>query len=196
VTQAKELAIQATETGVPRGEPMQTASETWRLVCVRLDQQPKEEFISARGGRATRVLNAALPGKHTKLLRDNLSSSQAAITTQQRTGYIRLNNYLQKVCHVDKNRCGYGGDNDDDGETVQHFLFHYPKWEQLRQEMKDMMASRYGALSYALGGRSPAVLSNGEPVDSIGSWRPNLKVKQAVLRYVTNTGRLEGEIGR
>jgi hypothetical protein len=62
--------------------------------------------------------------------------------------------------------------------------------------MKDMMASRYGDLSYALGGRSRAVLSNGEPVDSIGSWRPNLKVIRAVLRYVTNTGRLEGEIGR
>lgn len=194
VTQAKELAIQATETGVMPSTPMQAAPETWRLVRGKLDRQAREEFITERWGRWTRLLDAALPGKHTKFLYDNLPRPQAAVLAQLRTGHIPLNNYLQRVRHLDGNSCGCGED-DDEGETVQHFLFRCPKWELLRQEMKEVMGSRYGDLSYALGGRSWDVLPNGQPVDKIESWKPNLKAVRAVLRYVMSTGRLDGETG-
>lgn len=141
-------------------------------------------------GRWTRTLDAALPGKHTKYLYDKLSRRQAAFLIQLRTGHIRLNRYLQRVGHLESNACGCreDGDDGDDGETVKHFLFHCPEWRFLRREMKSAMGSRYGDVSYALGGRSREMDPKGQPVDRAESWKPNLGVVREVLCFVESTG--------
>ncbi|KAJ5569007.1 hypothetical protein N7450_011493 [Penicillium hetheringtonii] len=193
VCQAKALALKATETCDLQCVPTQTAPAIWRQVVGKLDMRAKEEFESMRGGRWSRNLDAALPGKHTNFLYDNLSRRQAALLIQLRTGHARLNRYLQRMGHLENNTCGCGTDSDD-GETVEHFLFHCPDWNQLRQEMKLRMGSRYGDTSYALGGRSRKVDLDGHPVDEAQSWKPNLSVVREVLRFVENTGRLDREI--
>lgn len=97
-----------------------------------------------------------LSRKQTNFLYDSLSKRQAALLIQLRAGHARLNRYLQRMGHLENNTCGCGTDSDD-GETVEHFLFHCPEWNSLRQEIKLRIGSRYGDTSYALGGRSRKV---------------------------------------
>lgn len=189
---ASALALQATQDDNLRGAPTQMAPATWRQVCERLDKQAKEEFESANVGQRTRNIDAALLGKHTKSLYDSLSRPQAALLVQLRTGHIRLNRFLQRAGHLESNACGCGDDGSD-GETVEHFLFQCPRWGFLRQEMRTAMGSRYGDISYALGGRSRVVGADGKPIDREESWKPNLPVVREVLWFVESTGRLGSE---
>lgn len=155
-SQTKTLALKATDTCDLQSAPTQMAPVIWRQVVSNLDMYAREEFEPMRGGRWSRSLDAAISGKHTDYLYGNLSRRQGALLIQLRMGDVRLNRYLQSMGHLENNTCGCGTDSND-GETVEHFLFHCPEWNSLRQEIKLRIGSRYGDTSYALGGRSRKV---------------------------------------
>jgi hypothetical protein len=141
--------------------------------------------------RGHEILMPPFPGSIRNSLYDSLSR-QAALLIQLPTGHIRLNRFLQRAGHLENNayRCG---DDGSDGEIVEHFLCQCPEWDFLRQELKTAMGSRYGDITYALGGRSRALGADGRPIDRAGSWKPNLPVVREFLRLVENTGRLGSE---
>ena len=59
--------------------------------------------IRARGvlpegiGKHSRDVDAALPGKHTKVIYDMLNKKEASILSQLRTGMARINSYLHRI---------------------------------------------------------------------------------------------------
>jgi hypothetical protein len=59
-------------------------------------------------GRYSRVIDAALPGKHTRQLYDRLSRKEAGVLAQLRTGMVRLNVYLYRItaAAIDECECG------------------------------------------------------------------------------------------
>ena len=65
-------------------------------------------------------------------------------------------------------------------------LFTCRKWEQYRAEMRSEHGSRYGELSYALGGYSDAI-RDGERA----KWKPDLKAVRATIKFVLSTKRLD-----
>jgi hypothetical protein len=64
-------------------------------------------------------VDAALPGKHTQQLYDQLSGKEASVLAQLQTGMARLNGYLYRIniAQMDQCECGQAR------ETVEHFLF-------------------------------------------------------------------------
>ena len=69
---------------------------------------------------------------------------------------------------------------------LPHLLFTCGKWEQYRAEMRSEHGSRYGELSYALGGYSDAI-RDGERA----KWKPDLKAVRATIEFVLATKRLD-----
>ena len=81
--------------------------------------------------------------------------------------------------------------------TVDHLLFRCSRWSILREEhkIKRLAKGRWGDTAYLLGGWS------GERKDgALQSWKPNLKVVKATIKFVEATERLDriidGDKGR
>jgi hypothetical protein len=51
------------------------------------------------------------------------------------------------VDHLDSNACGCGED-EDDGKTAEHILFHCPKWNSLWQVMRTATGAIYRDISF------------------------------------------------
>lgn len=134
-------------------------------------------------GRFIKSFDKALPGPHTLMLYKGKSKSQATILCQLRTGINRLNSYLSKIKAADSEECSCGRGK----ETVDHLLFRCGKWSILREEhkIKRLAKSRWGDTAFLLGGWS------GERKDGIlESWKPNLKMVNATIKFVEVTKRL------
>jgi hypothetical protein len=67
-------------------------------------------------GQYTWKMDQALPGRHTLQLYGSLTSDQASILIQARTGHCRLNQYLSRAGLRDDTKCGCG----DNDETIKH----------------------------------------------------------------------------
>ena len=100
-------------------------------------------------GAFSKRINNALPGKHTRLLYDPLSSREAAILSQLRTGILRLNYYLAQIGAVLSAECACG----QGKEIVSHFLFRCHRWTSHRTKLLQCTDTNRGNLSYHLGGR-------------------------------------------
>jgi hypothetical protein len=74
-------------------------------------------------GRHSRRVDAALPGKHTRQLYDQLSWKEASVLAQLRTGKARLNGYLFRINAAETDQC----ECEQARETVDHFLFRCRK---------------------------------------------------------------------
>ena len=74
-----------------------------------------------RFGQYTWRLDQALPGKHTLALYGNISSEEASVLIQARSGHYRLNQSLHRLKIVDTTDCQYRKDK----ETIQHILLYY-----------------------------------------------------------------------
>ncbi|ENH75598.1 hypothetical protein FOC1_g10001614, partial [Fusarium oxysporum f. sp. cubense race 1] len=70
-------------------------------------------------GRHSRKVDSALPGKHTRLLYDQLPWQEASVLAQLRTGMARLNACLYQIGAVLTDKCPCG----QAKETVEHILF-------------------------------------------------------------------------
>jgi len=138
-------------------------------------------------GKHLHQVDAALPGTHVRGLYDKLTRREAQVLAQLRTGHSRLRGFLAKLGIEDSPACDCG----ERVETVRHFLLHCPRYQSLRSEMMEEAQDRYGDMSYMLGGRSQNRRPDGSWIDGPkASWRPNVKIVQAVIRYAIATGRL------
>jgi hypothetical protein len=77
-----------------------------------------------------------------------LTSEQASILIQARTGYYQLNQYLSCLGLVEEAKCHYGIDN----ETVCYVLYVCLLWVTQRRTLQAIPSNRWGDMSYLLGG--------------------------------------------
>ncbi|KAK7583226.1 hypothetical protein V3481_012568 [Fusarium oxysporum f. sp. vasinfectum] len=130
-------------------------------------------------GRHSKKVDLALPGKHTRLLYNQLSWKEASVLAQLRTGMARLNGYLYQIRAAPTDECPCG----QAKETVEHFLFRCVKWTAQRKEMMSQcVEEKRGNLSFHLGGKGA---SDGQ------KWTPNMEAVRATIRFAIATGRLE-----
>ncbi|KIW36038.1 uncharacterized protein PV06_11670 [Exophiala oligosperma] len=111
------------------------------------DEQRKQ-FEARPGGRYTKQLDRALPGKHTRKLYDNLKRDEAQTLAQLRTGKSRLNRALYRIKAVDSDQCEWCRR----PETVRHFLTECTRWTLQRQQYLHATTERWMDVSFLLGG--------------------------------------------
>lgn len=173
---AKDQARFATqEDALPQERVPRMKSTT--LNIARSQAVPCGEIPENIGRHAKRV-DAALPGKHTRLLYDRLTWKEATVLAQLRTGMARLNGYLNQINVAETDQCDCG----QARETAEHFLFRCRKWTAHRTELLQCTQTHRGNISFALGGKQP-------PDDQ--NWTPNLEAVRASIRFAIATGRLE-----
>jgi hypothetical protein len=156
-------------------ENHQTPSAKATVLCLakrKYQGQPIE-----RVGEYIMKFDTALPGKHTRLLYNQLNRTEAYVLAQLRTGMSRLNGYLYHITAANTAQCACG----QAKETVEHFLFRCNQWDQYRQAMLRHTATKQGSLSFFLGGKAASDSS---------LWRPNLSAVRATIQYAIATGRL------
>ena len=101
-------------------------------------------------GKHIKKVDCALPERHIRQLYDSLTKKKAKVLAQLRTGIGRLNSYLRIIGATDSGNYNHYGYK----ELVKHFLFQYPQWRDHREQMLQLANSRWGDLSYSLGGKS------------------------------------------
>ena len=173
---AKEQARAATQKDAAAREQVPRMKST-TLNIARKRAGPSNGLPENTGRHAKRV-DAALPGKHTRQLYDQLSWKEASVLAQLRTGMARLNAYLSRINVAETDRCACG----QARETVEHFLFRCRKWTAHRTELLQCTDTHRGNISFFLGGKSPSDDQN---------WTPNLEAVRASIRFAIATGRLE-----
>ncbi|KAM5528719.1 hypothetical protein FOXYSP1_19200 [Fusarium oxysporum f. sp. phaseoli] len=126
---AKMSARHATE---PYATPRKGAikAKTTILSGIRAGMR-NERKLSDGVGRHSKKVDRALPGKHTRLLYNQLAWKEASVLAQLRTGMARLNGYLYQIRAAPTDECPCG----QAKETVEHFLFRCVKWKAQRKEM-------------------------------------------------------------
>jgi hypothetical protein len=133
-------------------------------------------------------MDKAWSGKHTLSLHGALSSDEASILVQARTEHCGLNACLfrKKLAHSPACECGRGD------ETVLHVLLRCDLYAEARKALREAAGDRWGDVSYLLRGWSGRKdVLTGKFVDGPReSWRPDLKVVRASIRFLYQTGRL------
>jgi hypothetical protein len=173
---AKEKAREATQQGAtPQTQTPRVQSTTLNVARSKLGAS---RSLPEKVGKHSKRVDAALPGKHTRRLYDQLSWKEASVLAQLRTGMARLNAYLHriKVAATYQYACGQAR------ETVEHFLFRCRQWTAHRTEMLQCTDTHRGNISFYLGGKS---LLNDQ------KWTPNLEAVQTTIRFAKATGRLD-----
>ena len=133
-------------------------------------------------------MDKAWSGKHTLRLYGALSSDEASILVQARTEHCGLNACLFRKKLADSPACECGrGD-----ETVLHVLLRCELYAEARKALREAVGDRWGDASYLLGGWSGRKdVRTGKFVDGPReSWKPDLKVVKAFIRFLYQTGRL------
>jgi ribonuclease HI len=133
-------------------------------------------------------LDKAWSGKHTLRLYGALSSDEASILVQARTEHCGLNACLFRKKLADSPACGCGRGN----ETVLHVLLRCDLYAEARKALREAAGDRWGDASYLLGGWSGRKdARTGKLVDGPReSWKPDLRVVKASIRFLYQTGRL------
>ncbi|KAL1581903.1 hypothetical protein WHR41_09480 [Cladosporium halotolerans] len=133
-------------------------------------------------------MDKAWSGKHTLHLYGALSSDEASILVQARTEHCGLNACLfrKKLAYSPACECGRGD------ETVLHVLLRCERYAEARKALREAAGDRWGDASYLLGGWSGRKdARTGKFVDGPReSWKPELKVVRASIRFLYQTGRL------
>ena len=173
---AKEQARDATqEDTIPQAQAPRMKSTTLNIAR---SQVAAGQCLPENIGRYSKLVDAALPGKHTRKLYDRLSWKEASVLAQLRTGMARLNGYLYRINVAETEQCACG----QARETVEHFLFRCQKWTTHRTEMLQCTHTHRGNIPFFLGGKSPLDDHN---------WKPNLEAVRATIRFAIATGRLD-----
>jgi ribonuclease HI len=133
-------------------------------------------------------MDKAWSGKHTLRLYGALSSDEASILMLARMEHCGLNAclFIKKLADSPACECGRGD------ETVLHVLLRCDKYAQARKALREAAGDRWGDASYLLGGWSGRKdARTGKLVDGPReSWKPDLKVVKASIRFFYQTGRL------
>ena len=175
---AKTAAQQAVQLGFVQKEEIYAAKST--ILNTALNKQKRDKRLPEGIGKFSKEMDAALPGKHTRNLYDELKRSEASILAQLRTGMALLNGYLHRIGVVESNKCSCGIGK----ETVKHFIFRCPKWDNQRRQLLQQIGNRKGCLSTALGGKAAS-----DPQ----TWKPDLNIVKSTIAFALATGRLDQE---
>ena len=140
-------------------------------------KQGSAKKVPEKVGNYSKRLDAALPGKHTRRLYDQLSRKESSVLAQLRTGMAQLNTYLHRIkaCDTDQCECGQAA------ETVEHFLFRCRRWTAQRAEMLQCTQTGRGNMSLYLGGKAAT---------DDTKWAPDMDAVRATIRFALATGRL------
>jgi len=173
---AKERAKHATREGAtPETQTPRARSTTLNIAK---SKRGSSNHLPDKVGAHSKRVDAALPGKHTRLLYEHLSRKEAGILAQLRTGMARLNGYLHRIGAAPSDQCECG----QARETVDHFLFRCRRWTAYRNEMLECTDTHRGNISFYLGGKSPSDKKD---------WTPNMTAVRATIRFAMATGRLD-----
>ena len=173
---AKTSARQATE---PYATPQRTSVKAMSTILNQTRAELRSERRLPEGvGRHSRRVDSALPGRHTRLLYDQLSWKEASVLAQLRTGMARLNGYLYQIRAAPTDECPCGRAK----ETVEHFLFRCVNWTTHRKEMLQCTDTKRGNISFFLGGKA---------ISDRQKWTPNMNAVRATIRFAIATGRLD-----
>lgn len=171
--EAKAQAAKATSARISPEGRLYRAKSTAIGISKRKARIPKR--LPPGVGRYTQKLDTGLPGKHTRLLYDNLSKADAAILSRARTGKTALADYMHFIGVVDSELCECGRK-----EDLEHVLFRCQKWNELRPiAMSDQQSSHWGNLSYYLGGKPPNAQEH---------WSPIMSVVNLTINFIKATG--------
>jgi ribonuclease HI len=185
---AKEASSQVGKPTAPAQERVREIAGVIRLINRDRSEDPTPFDTSTLPGQYTWKMDQALPGKHTLQLYGSLTSEQASILIQARTGHCRLNQYLSRAGIVDEAKCECGGEE----ETIRHIILACPKWAEYRSVLREAADDRWGDVPYLLGGwgrRKDA--RTGQLLDGPKEkWKPNLEVVKATIGFLEKTGRL------
>ncbi|GKU11645.1 unnamed protein product [Fusarium langsethiae] len=171
----KEARAASREGVVPAQKFPRMRSTTWNIAQ---SGEHTRKQLPDNVGRFSKKVDAAFPGKHTRLLYDGLSRREASVLAQLRTGMARLNGYLFRISVAASPQCACG----QAMETVDHFLFRCTEWTAHRTEMLQCTEALRGSLSFYLGEKSP---TDG------AKWAPNMQAVRATIRFAIVTGRLD-----
>jgi len=158
----------------PNERPYQARSTKLRLA--KLAQQKQGELPEGVGKYSKRI-DAALPGKHTREMYDQLKRRESDILVQLRTGMARLNCFLSRIGVLGSSLCECG----QAQETMEHFLFRCRKWSAQREILIDCSREKIGNLSYFVGGKARS---------DNDKWNPDMRAVKAVIKFAMATGRL------
>ena len=173
---AKEKAREATQRGAtPQTQTPRMKSTTLNVARFKLGTN---KSLPEKVGKHSKRVDAALPGKHTRRLYDQLSRKEASVLAQLRTGMARLNAYLHRIKVAATDQCAC----EQARETVEHFLFRCRQWTAYRTEMLQCTDTHRSNISFYLGGKSPS---------DDQKWTPNLEAVRATIRFAIATGRLD-----
>jgi hypothetical protein len=103
-------------------------------------------FDKLQVGKFTCKIDKALPNEHMTKVYNSLSREEAGILSQLRTDHTLLNSNLAYIGAEESANCTCG----TVVESIQHFLFHCPKWRSEQNKLREAMAGRWGDLAYAL----------------------------------------------
>ena len=185
--EADKLAKAATRS--EREEPPPRDGHPWYLVTQALKKAgiTAGPLLSGRSdtGRFTKKIDAALHLGKSAGLYQQLSSLEAAILAQLRSGKTFLRDYLHKINASETAACDCGLT-----ESIPHFLFSCRRWAQQRAKLRQQHGTRFGDLSYALGGYSSRQ-EGGKNIDGpLKHWKPDISVVRATIQFAKDTGRL------
>ena len=175
-SRAKAAARVATKAdSLPETPSYQARSTKLRLA---LAQQGQSARLPVGVGKYSKRIDAALPGKHTRDLYDQLDRKEADTFVQLRTGRARLNGYLHKIEAAESEKCDCG----QAVETIEHFLFRCKKWTEQRDVMFKCSRTRMGNLSFFLGGKAAS---------DDDKWKPDMQAVRAAIQFAMATKRLD-----
>ena len=185
---AREASSHTGKPTAPALERVREVAGVIRLINRDRSEDPNPFDTTRLPGQYTWKMDQALPGKHTLQLYGSLTSDQASILIQARTGHCRLNQYLSRAGLRDDAKCGCG----DNDETIKHVLLWCPRWADERRELRAVVGDRSGDISYLLGGwGSRKDIRTGQLLDGPKEkWKPDLEVVKATIRFLEKTGRL------
>lgn len=178
--------------GIRAGVQMGRISEPKGVISLlHQDIQLAARQTSTEGlpGQYTWRIDRALPGKHTLGLYGSLSTEEASVLIQARTGFCRLNQNLFRSGIHDTPQY----DCQQAEETIAHVLMFCERWKEPRLRLRAEVGDRWGDISVLLGGynkrRDPRERSKllYEPQNK---WKPDMRVVKATIAFLQNTGRL------
>lgn len=129
-------------------------------------------------GKFSKKIDAALPGSHTRAIYEEWSWRERSALAQLRTGMAKLDSYLHRIKAATSEQCACG----HASETVEHFLFQCPQWNEQREELRASTSTRWNNLSLLLGGKSAS--------DGV-KWQPHVSAVRATIRFTLATGRFD-----
>lgn len=184
---AKGASCQPGKPTAPARERVREAERVVQLINRDRSEDPAPSDATQLAGQYTWKMDQALPGKHTLRVYGSLTSEQAAILIQARTGHCRLNQYLLRGGLVDSALCECG----QADETMKHLLLSCPRWEEERKELKLVASDRVGDVPFLLGGWGARKDKKGRLFDGPKEkWRPDIAAGKATIRFREQTGRL------